>query len=219
MKSLRFVIGVFLLLAGIGLAADGVSKLLQRNEYKAAATIKINPPPQSSSSAYDPYFLLTEFDTIQCHAVLSNVVVMLDLDELWSNKYNRGKRLSGSDTEELIRRHLDLRNIRNTTLIEISVFDNDPVEAAKLANAIARQYCKFKAEEFQRRASEAEKSNEPLKFQAPEVVGPAVPQMRPVRPNRYLAAVMLGCGVFLTIGGIVCLNNSESEDPGSPGSE
>jgi len=219
MKSLRTVMtGVFLLLAGIGLTAVGVSKLFQRNEYKAIAFIKITRAPQLPNApyVYDPYFLLTEFETIQSHAVLSNVIVMLDLDEVWGNKYNRGKRLSPSDVEEMIKRHLELKNIRGAKLIRISVSDDDSIEAAKLANAIARRYCEYKTREFQEIASKEGKTGEPLKFEAPEVVDPAIPPTRPIGPNRYLGGAMLGCGLFLVIVGTSSLNKAKINPSANP---
>jgi len=218
MKSLRTVMtGVFLLLAGIGLTAVGVSKLFQRNEYKAIAFIKvIRDPHRPSDSSYDPYFILTELETIQSHAVLANVIVMLDLDEVWGNKYNRGKRLSSSKTEERIKRHLELKIIRETKLIRIGVFDNDPIEAAKLANAIARQYCEYKTARFRRLVSEWGKSAESLNYEAPEVVDPAIPPTRPIGPNRYLGGAMLGCGLFLVIVGTSSLNKAKINPSANP---
>jgi uncharacterized protein involved in exopolysaccharide biosynthesis len=107
--------------------------------------------------------------------------------------------------------------VRNTALMRIKVFDEDPTEAAKLAYAIAQSYCKYRAEEFQRLSQQGADSKESLPSQRTEILDVPVPQMRAVRPNRYLAALMLGCGVFLTIGGIACLNRSEAEDSGNGG--
>lgn len=210
MKSPRSVIGVFLLLAGIALAAAGVLVLLQPNVYKAVVTIAVFPLQYYPDNSYNPYFLLTEFETIQSHAVLKDVIAELKLDALWGNKYNHGKKLSASETEAMIKRRLDMRNIRNTKLIEISVFDNDPIEAAKLANAIARQYREYRVEEFSLLASKAGKSSEPLKYQPPEVVDAAVPQVRPVRPNRYLGGAMFGGGLFLMVAGIRSLKRAKN---------
>jgi uncharacterized protein involved in exopolysaccharide biosynthesis len=210
MKSFRLMaVGVFLLVAGGILVATAFSMLLQRDEFKSAAMVQVYPPP-SSPNTYDPYFLLTEFQTFQSHAVLTDVIASLNLRELWSKKYNHGQTLSDSEIEEMIKRHLELRNVRNTKFIEIGVYDDDPLEAAQLANAIARSYCRLRTEQIQRLASEVANSSGPLKFQPPEIINSAVPQMRPVRPNRYLAWAMLGCGVILMIGGIISLKSRES---------
>jgi len=212
MKSRRSeVIGVILLIVGFVLTVAGIAMLLQRNVFKSVVRVEVYPAPRMPGSPefYDPYFLLTEFETIQSHPVLTNAMASLNLNERWGKKYNHGQRLSESEVVERIKRHLELRNIRNTKLIEITVFDDDPTEAAQLANAIAQGYCKFKTGEFQDIASEAAKSGTTVKYQAPEIVRPAVPQMRSVSPNRYVAGIMLGCGLFLMIIGAVCLTGRE----------
>jgi capsular polysaccharide biosynthesis protein len=205
MKSPRSIAtGGLLLLVGGVLAMAGILKLLERNEFKSVATVKVSPPTAVTSGAY---FLLTEFQEIQSHPVLANVVASLDLKERWSKKYNHGQALRDSEIEEMIKGHLELRNIRNTQLIEIGVFDDDPFEAAQLANAIARDYREFRTEQFS--LSAAVNTNAPAKFVPVVIMNSAVPQPRPVRPNRYLAGVMLGCGLFLMTVGIVGLSDRE----------
>src|ERR1041385_5734258 len=39
---------------------------------------------------YDPYFLLTEFETIQSHFVLTRVIEAMDLKAKWGKEYNNG---------------------------------------------------------------------------------------------------------------------------------
>src|SRR5580765_4565319 len=79
-------------------------------------------------SSYDPYFLQTEFEVIQSHAVLSKVIEALNLNEVWGKKYFGGQPLKDSDTEGIIKRNLDLRPVRNTKLIEIRAFSDSPEE-------------------------------------------------------------------------------------------
>jgi len=43
-----------------------------------------------------------------------------------------------------------------------------------------------------------------------DLMDPAIPEYRPVRPNRYLAGATLGCGLFLMIVAIVCLAGREA---------
>jgi capsular polysaccharide biosynthesis protein len=204
MKSPRSVAtAVSLLLIGGVLAMAGILKLLERNEFKSVVTVRVNPYQNYSSA----YFIFTEFEIFKSSPVLSNVVESLDLNERWSKKYNQGRRLSESEIEERIKRQLDLRNIRNTRFIEVSVFDDDPYEAAQLANRIAAQYRQLRMEQFSQIA--AGNTNVPAKFVLVDIMNSAVPQMRPVCPNRYLAGVMLGCGIFLMMAGIVGLGDRE----------
>src|SRR6266850_3742054 len=85
---------------------------------------------------YDPYFIQTEFETIQSERVLSNVVALLDLRQAWGKKYADGKVLKTDEAIGLLKGKIDLRPVRNTSYIEIIVSSENPDEAAKLANAI-----------------------------------------------------------------------------------
>jgi len=99
-------------------------------------------------SGFDPYFLLTEFETIQSHAVLTGVIDAMDLKAKWGKKYNNGVPMSESDVEDMIKGRLDLRNIRNTKFIEIKAYSDSAQEAADLANQIAQSYRDYRAKEY-----------------------------------------------------------------------
>jgi len=47
----------------------------------------------------------------------------------------------------LLKRHIDLRPVRNTSLIEIRVYSDKPEEAAKIANTIAEVYRDYRVEQ------------------------------------------------------------------------
>jgi len=99
-------------------------------------------------SGFDPYFLLTEFETIQSGAVLTGVIDAMDLKAKWGKKYNNGVPMNESDVEDMIKGRLDLRNIRNTKFIEIKAYSDSAQEAADLANQVARSYRDYRAKEF-----------------------------------------------------------------------
>src|SRR5262249_13396782 len=82
-----------------------------------------------NGNGYDPYFLRTEFQVIQSHAVLSNVIEALNLNEVWGQRFNAGQPLKGTDTEGLIKRRLELQPVLNTKVIEIRAFSDTPEEA------------------------------------------------------------------------------------------
>jgi capsular polysaccharide biosynthesis protein len=53
------------------------------------------------------------------------------------DKWTRnGHRPSREEAYQLLRHRLDLDEVRNTNLLQISVFDTDPEEAANIANEI-----------------------------------------------------------------------------------
>ena len=58
-----------------------------------------------------------------------------------------GTRLKTSETIGMLKRAIDLRPVRNTSLIEIRVFSEKADEAARIANAIAEAYKAHRAEQ------------------------------------------------------------------------
>src|SRR5207237_6905152 len=90
---------------------------------------------QAWAGTYDPYFIQTEFEVIQSEVILGKVITDLDLNKEWGKKYANGETLKTTDTINQLKRCLDLRPVRNTSLIEIRVYSERQVEAAKIAHA------------------------------------------------------------------------------------
>ena len=97
--------------------------------------------------SYDPYFIQTEFEMIQSDSILGKVVENLDLNNAWGKKYGGGTRLTTGEATSLLKNRLDLRPVRNTSLIEIRVFSEKPEEAAKIANEVANVYKKHRLDQ------------------------------------------------------------------------
>jgi polysaccharide biosynthesis transport protein len=89
---------------------------------------------------YDPYFIQTEFEVIQSEVILGTVIDQLDLNTKWGAKYGGGGKLKTSETIQLLKGRMNLRPVRNTTLIEIVMYSENAQEAADLANAVAEVY-------------------------------------------------------------------------------
>ncbi len=96
---------------------------------------------------YDPYFITTEFEKIQSKAVLYPVIEdpVLDLRRAWAKRYNE-QNISTWEAFQILRHNLDVRNTRNTSLIEIRVYSEDANEASAIANKIAEVYKKVRQE-------------------------------------------------------------------------
>jgi succinoglycan biosynthesis transport protein ExoP len=102
-------------------------------------------------ATYDPYFIQTEFEVMKSEDVLTRVVNALDLNHKWGRKYAGGDNtLKTIETIGLLRQRLDLHPVRNTLLIEITVYSDKPDEAAELANAVAEAYRDNRNEERKR---------------------------------------------------------------------
>jgi polysaccharide biosynthesis transport protein len=138
------ILAVFLLVV---ITATLVTFILPES-FSSTARIKVDRDQSDISGlternwagSYDPYFIQTEFEVIQSELILGKVVRELDLKKEWGKKYANGETLKDSEAISLLKSQMDLRPVRNTSLIEIRVFSERPQEAARLANAVATAY-------------------------------------------------------------------------------
>ena len=109
--------------------------------YASSATMKVETDqPADKNQNYDPYFIQTQFEIIRSDLVLSNVIAALKLNEQWGKKYFAGETLKTSQTMEILKDRLGLAPVRNTKLMSVTVFSDDRLEAAQIANAITASY-------------------------------------------------------------------------------
>jgi len=147
------ILAVFLLVV---ITATLVTFILPES-YASTARIKVerdttdvSPLAERGSlygSGYDPYFIQTEFEVIQSEVILGRVIEEQNLNTEWGRKYANGEKLKTTEAHALLKGRLDLRPVRNTSLIEIRVFSENKDEASKIANAIARAYRDHRLEE------------------------------------------------------------------------
>jgi succinoglycan biosynthesis transport protein ExoP len=93
---------------------------------------------------YDPYFIQTEFEVIQSELILDPVIERLNLNEVWQKKFNNPTKLKTSDTRAILKSMIELRPVRNTLLIDITVYSDNSQEAANIANAVAEVYSDYR---------------------------------------------------------------------------
>jgi capsular polysaccharide biosynthesis protein len=123
--------------------------------YASKARIKVEPPPvnvagqPASTGNYDPYFIQTEFAVMQSEKILDRVIERLDLNTVWQAKYNFPQKLKTSESRELLRRMIEVRPARNTSLIDITAYSDDKAEAAKIANVLAEVFVNYRREQCQ----------------------------------------------------------------------
>ena len=138
------ILAVFLLVV---ITATLVTFILPES-FSSTARIKIERDQtditgmadRGGAVGYDPYFIQTEFELIQSEVILGKVIEDLDLNKEWGKKYANGDRLKTPETITLLKGRIDLRPVRNTSLIEIRVYSEKADEAAKIANAVAEAY-------------------------------------------------------------------------------
>ncbi|MGA1236163.1 MAG: GumC family protein [Limisphaerales bacterium] len=144
------ILAVFLLVL---LTTTGVTFLLPKT-YTSMVRIAvekdnsdINPIGMSQNNvAFDPYFINTEFEKIKSKSVLYPVITNLNLNLRFGDRYNNGSPFKIGETYSALVNMVDVRQTRNTSLIEIRVYcsgkdeDASKEEAAEIANSIAKVY-------------------------------------------------------------------------------
>lgn len=161
------ILAVFLLVV----LTTVVVTLILPESYASTVTIEVGKDTTDiapllmgvqTPQSYDPYFIQTEFEKIKSKAVLYRVIndifpspeddlefAQLGIKELklrtkWAAKNNIERPLTEAEAYQLLLRQVDLRQSRNTSLIEIRVYSEDRKEAADIANAIAYVYKDFR---------------------------------------------------------------------------
>ncbi len=143
------ILAVFLLVV---LTTTAVTFILPES-FMSTARIEVNKdmtdiPPilqgMPQQAGYDPYFIQTEFEKIRSQPVLTQVIDELGLNDKWSKRFGTDGKLKTEETYLLLQKQIDLRQTRNTSLIEIRAYSDDKAEAASIANKIAEVYRGFR---------------------------------------------------------------------------
>lgn len=100
---------------------------------------EINPftAQQNYYSAYNPYFLRTQFEILQSKPIIYEVINRLNLQEEWGRA---GEKLTREVAYKILKNSINVFQQRDTSLIVISVNRDNPDEAADIANEIAEVY-------------------------------------------------------------------------------
>jgi polysaccharide biosynthesis transport protein len=139
------ILAVFLL---VSLTATLVTFILPES-YSSMVRIKVEKDapdvegiefPSRGGGGFDPYWVQDQFETIQSKAILYTVITNLNLNRKWAEKFKQEGELRTEQTFTLLKNQIDVRQFRNTSLIEIRAFSEDPNEAARMANEIAKVY-------------------------------------------------------------------------------
>ncbi len=134
------------------LITTAVVTFFQPREYSSSVFIEVkstaeNPRMFGSDMNipyHDPQLAPTVYQVIQRTGILYPVIEDLKLQDKWTKDGNRPTR---EQTYQLLRNKLDLDEVRNTDLLQISVFDRDPQEAANIANKIVAVYQEKRVQE------------------------------------------------------------------------
>jgi capsular exopolysaccharide synthesis family protein len=147
---LPLVVLVFLLVV----ITTGIVTFFLPRQYESSVTMQVKQndtymklfDDRSGGAGIDPRFMTTQFEIIQRKEILYPVIEALGLEAKWKKAYG----ITGKEqTLFRLRKMIDVREIRNTELIQISVLSQDRAEAAEIANRIAEEYQRRRIEEQQ----------------------------------------------------------------------
>ena len=86
----------------------------------------------------DPRLAPTQFQILQSKDILDPVIESLKLNEKWGEAM--GGKMPKEQAYSQLLKMMEMREVRNTDLIEIGVYSTEPQEAANIANTIAVVY-------------------------------------------------------------------------------
>src|SRR3954463_13864276 len=145
---------VLVLLAfSLVLITAGIVSYFQPREYQSSIFIEVkstasNPRIFTNGDPnvpiHDPQLAPTVFQVIQRTGILYPVIEQLKLQDKWARD---GVRPTKEQSYAMLRSKLDVDEVRNTDLLQISVFDTNPQEAADIANKIVSVYQDKRVEE------------------------------------------------------------------------
>ncbi|MEI6350602.1 MAG: polysaccharide biosynthesis tyrosine autokinase [Verrucomicrobiota bacterium] len=92
------------------------------------------------STNNDPRLAPTQFQILQSKEILNPVIENLKLAESWGTAGGMGGKMPKEQAYAQMLKMMEMREVRNTDLIEIGVYSVDPQEAANIANTIAVVY-------------------------------------------------------------------------------
>ena len=146
---LPLIVLVFLLVV----LTSAVVTYFMPKEYASTVTMQVQQNDtllqvfdRQGGVGFDPRFLTTQFEIIQRKEMLYPVIDSLGLEQRWKGAYGFTNK---EQAYFRLRNMIDIREIRNTELIQIVVMSTDRQEAAEIANRIAEEYQKKRIEDQQ----------------------------------------------------------------------
>jgi succinoglycan biosynthesis transport protein ExoP len=145
---------LILLAITLVLVTAAVITYFQPREYQSSAFIEVRSTAQNphifsqidpTQPVHDPTLQPTVFQVIQRTGILYPVIDELKLEERWAGR--AAGPISREQAYAMLRGKLDVDEVRNTNLLQISVFDPNPQLAAEIANKIVAVYQDKRVEE------------------------------------------------------------------------
>ncbi|MDF3127834.1 polysaccharide biosynthesis tyrosine autokinase [Kiritimatiellaeota bacterium B1221] len=139
---------ILIVMVLVGITGVIVTNLMEKR-YKATCLIRVYEDSQNmqvfnnqlmGSSQYNPYFLMTELEILGSEMVLSQVIENLSLTKVWGEEFEMPGPIPKQDALNLLKKRISIQQQRNTSNISITAVSSNPVQAAHIANEIAKVY-------------------------------------------------------------------------------
>jgi capsular polysaccharide biosynthesis protein len=191
---------VFIFVFTLVLLMTIITTSLEPKTYMSAARVEVQYKSADSGQfrtekrIYDSTLAKTESEVINSEVIMRKVIGDLNLNEVWGKAYNNDETLKTWESLKLLNQRTLVYPVTGTTLIQISFYDENPDDAAKIANSIANAYTSYVATN----------SNE---LQA-QIIDSAYSDKFPVRPNttlNYLLGTLVGIFLGLLAGAGIAL--------------
>jgi len=91
------------------------------------------------SQPFDPYFFNTEFEVLKSHKILDEVITKLNLNQVYAQRL-KAPEITVQQAYEIVSRNVEVKQRKNTSIIEISAYDQDKKLARDIADKVAEVY-------------------------------------------------------------------------------
>ena len=151
-RVLRVRWGLILLAFLLVVVTAAIVTFFQPREYQSSVFIEVKSTAETprifgtdgTLPYHDPQLAPTVYQIIQRTGILYPVIEDLKLQDKWARN---GTPPTLQQAYQMLRGQLDLDEVRNTDLLQISVFNTDPQEAADIANKIVAVYQEKRVQE------------------------------------------------------------------------
>jgi len=161
LTPLKAFVSVFMAVLVLMLLGTALITYILPESFVGIALVRTTTPEQSN--------------ILEAKNVLAAVVEKLDLNHRFAQRYGQSEPLPPERTLALLQRETQVVRLRNADLTEIRTYSRSPTEAAEFANAIA-----------QTGITNAVFARIQGQHNSSLIVDSAVPDFRPVRPNKTL---------------------------------
>ncbi len=97
-----------------------------------------------STAAFNPVFIATQYEIIKSRDILYDVIRNLNLQRRWAETFKVEGLIPIDECYKILKDQIKVTPYRETTLIDVLAYNQDPEEAAEIANATAEAYRKYR---------------------------------------------------------------------------